>query len=425
MAIIVIYLIKVDKHCFGGVINKLCVMQKNNEMGESISFLLGAGFSAPKGYPVGNSLNDKLLKLTNEWISFSPDGRLTVSTDGTKPNFGYKTSYDIEFEFCLVLIKYYNSNVKCFDYEEFYDYLLGEAFADKEAERLATIYYLNSSDYSQLIAAMVNIYNQLISYHIKDSDNNKWYDNQPYLTGCCYPGYTGLFQYLKHINDESIVNVHTLNHDLFFESLNSTDFFSGQICDGFEELGSPYYGQLEKENRCYKCRLQYYTGNYNSKYRLFKLHGSLDYGIYSSSENGVFTPENYLKTRCNIGFSNLYKEISKDGHIEYENCWINYHSDFLTGTTSKIERYKEPILYKKMFELFQKNLNMADKLIIIGYGAKDSKINEMIEKNYDFTNKPSFIIDPYAGESVIKFSENINSKLINKHLENIVEEDFL
>lgn len=46
------------------------------------------------------------------------------------------------------------------------------------------------------------------------------------------------------------------------------------MCDGFEELGSPFYGELL---RTYKCRLSRYTGKYTKKIRLYKLHASKDY----------------------------------------------------------------------------------------------------------------------------------------------------
>jgi len=389
---------------------------------KSISILIGAGFSAPKGYPIGDNLNSNLLNLTTDLISFSPDGSLAISTDGTKPDFGGKTSYDIQFEFCLELINHFNKKKGKFDYEEFYDYLLDEAINDKEAEAIAEP-YLENSEFSQLVYGLKNIFNQLVSYHIKDNEGNKWHDNQPFLMGNTYDGYTGILRYLKTIEKDTIVNIYTLNHDLFFESLNNTEFFSGEICDGFEELGSPYFGVLEKEGRSYRCRLQRYTGNYNKKYRLYKLHGSLDYGVYSKSERGLFIPDNYIKTRYGIGFLHLFKEKMKSRKLVYEDCWINYHSDFLTGTTSKIDRYEEPLLYKKLFEIFRANLRAAEKLIIIGYGAKDLKINEMIFENFDFNKKKSFIIDPFPNEVLNGFAEKLKAKLINKQLEVIVNED--
>jgi len=80
-------------------------------------------------------------------------------------------------------------------------------------------------------------------------------------------------------------------------------------------------------------------------------------------------------------------------------------------------------LYKKLFELFKSNLQSADKLIIIGYGAKDSRINEMIMENFDYNNKKSFIIDPFYGEKVKDLSLKINAKLIRKQLNAIENND--
>lgn len=88
---------------------------------------------------------------------------------------------------------------------------------------------------------------------------------------------------------------------------------------------------------------------------------------------------------------------------------LNTMPIFLTGTTSKIQRYNEPLLFKKLFKRFKKNLKQADKLIIIGYGCKDKGINEIIKEYFDYHNKPTFIIDKYAGETVTDFCKDINA----------------
>ena len=58
-------------------------------------------------------------------------------------------------------------------------------------------------------------------------------------------------------------------------------------------------------------------------------------------------------------------------------------------------------------------------LIIIGYGCKDKGINEMIKDYFDYQNKPIFIIDKYAGESVEKFKDNVHAKLHKVDIDNI------
>lgn len=74
--------------------------------------------------------------------------------------------------------------------------------------------------------------------------------------------------------------------------------------------------------------------------------------------------------------------------------WIEYFYDFLSGTLSKIHHYNDRF-YKKLFKRFRLILNKAECLIIIGYGGRDSGINKYVLDNYDYRNKPSFIIDPY------------------------------
>lgn len=54
---------------------------------KSISFLLGAGFSAPMGFPIGNDMNESLLDFDDSILDFAPCGSLATSTDGTKPTF--------------------------------------------------------------------------------------------------------------------------------------------------------------------------------------------------------------------------------------------------------------------------------------------------------------------------------------------------
>lgn len=115
----------------------------------------------------------------------------------------------------------------------------------------------------------------------------------------------------------------------------------------------------------------------------------------------------------------------KDGNLVYENCWVNYHSDFLTGTTSKIIRYREPLLYQKLFKLFENNLTKSDMLIIIGYGCKDSEVNKIIVDKFG-KNKPCFIVDPYAGDTVQSFIKEMgnNTKLITTPLNYLKMDDF-
>jgi NAD-dependent SIR2 family protein deacetylase len=394
-------------------------------MNKKISVLLGAGFSAPMGYPIGNQLNDLLIKSIDDNFAFAPSGDLAISIDGSKPDFGYRTSYDIEFEFCHKLILHFEKKKGYFDYEEFYDYIVDEIENDKNIEDIAKPFLSDTTSLNSLKSGLKNVYTQVVAHYLKDRDGNSYYDNLPFIIDDNFHGYTGIMKSIKELSINSILNIHTLNHDLFFERFNNTSFLEGKLSNGFEELGSPYFGKLTVKDRKYMVRLQRYTGKYFGNLRLYKLHGSLDYQLYYRNEKGQLFPETYVKSRYGIGSTDLYKEIkNKISVLEYENCWINYHPDFLTGTTSKIQRYTEPLLFKKLFQLFKENLKNADKLIIIGYGAKDDEVNNIILEHFDFKNKKTFIVDPYAGDNVKEFGEKINAKLITKQLENINIKDF-
>ena len=110
-----------------------------------------------------------------------------------------------------------------------------------------------------------------------------------------------------------------------------------------------------------------------------------------------------------MGASDIIK--GRKSKFGYDISPFEYHADFLTGTTSKIQRYNEPLLFRKLFKKFKKNLQNAEKLIVIGYGCKDKGINEMIKEYFDYTNKPVYIIDKYAGDTVLEFGDNINAKI--------------
>lgn len=116
-------------------------------------------------------------------------------------------------------------------------------------------------------------------------------------------------KYLGELSRDYVINVHTLNHDLFFESLNRTDFINGEISDGFDEYGSEYYGVLKVKEAHYNCRLERYTGYYNTSIRLYKLHGSLDYVLYYRSKGATLLPDKYVKIRQNMSVSDLRRGL--------------------------------------------------------------------------------------------------------------------
>lgn len=388
---------------------------------KSISILLGAGFSAPKGYPIGNGMNNGLLNFDDEDVDFSPSGELAISADGRKPQFQIDGVYNVHqkyFIFCKRLIKEYSiAHDEKFDYELFYDFIKSDEVKEKRYRVLCDDLLGEFESFENYLFNVPHIYNQMAEHLLKDREGKNRYDDEPFKINNV-EGYNGFLNYLSQLNHEYIINVHTLNHDLLFESFNNTGYINGCISDGFDEYGSEYYGKLIHDNRTYHCRLERYTNRYNTAIRLFKLHGSLDYvPFYREVENGFMIPDRYVKIKWGMGAGDIMK--SRKSKLGYNISPSEYHADFLTGTTSKIQRYNEPLLFRKLFKRFKKNLRQADKLIIIGYGCKDKGINEIIKEYFDYQHKPSFIVGKYAGDMVVEFGEEIKAVLHKTDIDSI------
>lgn len=388
---------------------------------------MGAGFSAPKGYPIGNDMNDGLLNFDDKDIDFSPSGELAISTEGQKPQFqteGVYNAHQKYFIFCKRLIKEYAiAHNGEFDYELFYDFIKSDEVKEKRYQVLCDDLLSEFESFENYLFNVPHIYNQMAEHLLKDRNGKNRYDDEPFKINNV-EGYNGFLNYLSQLSREYIVNVHTLNHDMLFESFNNTLYINGVISDGFDEYGSEYYGKLMLDNRTYHCRLERYTNRYNTPIRLFKLHGSLDYvPFYRDVENGFMMPEKYVKIKWGMGAGDIMK--SRKSKIGYDISPFEYHADFLTGTTSKMQRYNEPLLFRKLFKRFKKNLRQADKLIIIGYGCKDKGINDIIKEHFDYQHKSSFIVDKYAGNMVIEFGKEINATLHRTDINSIESSLFI
>lgn len=399
-----------------------CAQAKNYTMNE-ISLILGAGFSANKGYPTGNVINDKILKLTPDDFSIYSDQSVHFKTrDEEDPNWHSEESKIKEF--VVNLISLFNVQNGGFDYEKFYDYYHDIYIGNKVVLELNKLCKSFNKKYKfhytahDLLSHTNRIFNQLIALCLVDSKGRQYYDPVHY-SGPIYPGYTGFLNCIKKWGETNIVHLHTLNHDIFLESLASSDWIQGKLSDGFSEMGSSYYGNYRE---LYKVRLPYFNNRYVGNYRLYKLHGSIDQYPFRIMRKGV---DSYVKAKYGVGTSELFKEVRnfKLKH-SYISDWIEFHPDFLTGTTSKIIRYREPWYYKKIFKHFVSNLSKSKSLIIIGYGGADDETNRLIHKKYKFEKYPAYIIDPFPHDRTISLAGLINAKIITKDPDNMDINDF-
>lgn len=180
-----------------------------------------------------------------------------------------------------------------------------------------------------------------------------------------------------------VLDFHSLNHDLFFESLSSTDAIQGTLADGFADLGSPYYGTLERDadggggrgTFSYTVRLPRFINRFNSRFNLYKLRGSVDHFAVRDRERET------VKSKLGVGPHTLRKESRESGALKYEQGYVDDYPSCLSGTTFKTLQYDSTPYYESVFEHFKSNLKRSSVLIVIGYGFGDSIINKLIAEH--------------------------------------------
>ncbi len=389
-------------------------LSKESKAKKHISLLLGAGFSIPAGYPLGEHVNKGIIEFENKNVAFSPDGTLVERDNDDDSDFSHnsKSQHFKIFLFCNRLIKLYNEKNGGFDYENFYDFIRPNA---ENADVLIPYYrngcaeFCGTCSYERMLWDVLPVFNQMVESLIKTKKDSPSADYKDFLN------------MIGEWSEDHFVDIHTLNHDLLFESFRRTFNLTGIISDGFDEYGSRYYGRLHCKDETHTVRLERYTGRYTTPVRLYKLHGSIDYVLFHSDRTGSLMPDKYVKRKCGMNYADL---LRADGSkMRYEKYPCACHADFLTGTESKIKRYGEPF-FKKLFHKFVNNLKNAEELIIIGYGCKDRKINQIITDNFDFRRKPSYIVDISPSEVVENFCRQINAKLVKSSVDKITGSTF-
>ncbi|MDP2277361.1 MAG: hypothetical protein Q8K51_03970, partial [Nitrospirota bacterium] len=299
----------------------------------------------------------------------------------------------VERNFIQEFIQFYNDRVLAngeeFHYEFFYDYYHEYMVNDNYPDDLFgfmqdfTRKYDLDKNAHDLLFQFDLCYNQLIAYLLEKQFK------QSYLVKPYHPSCDKFLNLVEILSQRFIVNLHSLNHDLYLEYLSDSDSIQKTMDDGFDEFNSPYYGKLLTDNERYMIRLSRFTDKFVQPFRLFKLHGSID-RYWFKGDDGT----ELIKLKFGLGNTDVYKEVIEDGQYKYEFSPLYYYPDFLSGTTYKIRRYSKGGYYPTIFNHFERNLNSSDYLIIIGYGFGDNVINDYIKDSF-LTNhsKIVFIVD--------------------------------
>ena len=385
-----------------------------------VSLIFGSGLSIPAGFPSASELNSRLSKIDASEISIHTDGSAWFLKGQTDPNAHWMRVKERTFiQNFLVL---YNSEVlkgqNNFDYEEFYDYYQQLKSSGNYSSSMNDLFpkyiegEVTDADKNQLLFEFNMYFNQLIE-NLLFKKFHRGHICEPYSEN-----FRALLLLLEKLGNKYTVNMHTLNHDLYIEHLSVSDSIKAEMDDGFEELGSPFYGESFNDYARYYVRLSRFTDKYTKRFRLFKLHGSIDHYWFGHEKEF-----DLIKLKYGISQNDIYKEIVEGSEKKYYHGTIEVYPDFLSGKEYKINKYSKGSYYPKVFEHFVKNLENSNSLVIIGYGFRDEEINNHISTYLQNHSKNIFVVDITKPNNSILENENvffIDGGVVNMNYEYII-----
>lgn len=347
-----------------------------------ISFLLGAGFSKPAGYPLASEINNKFKNLTYR------DFMIHTSQSAWLIDRGIEQNWIIEkyqYMFVEEFIKFYNDKIIAgldFNYEDFFDYYTDLYRRDElsDSENIFFTQFGREYDYPlghhDLLHSFNSTYNQLIAHFI----TVEWPISASSLKPYSKQEHAEFLYLLEYLSGNYKVHIHSLNHDLLMEKYFHTQTLGNKISDGFDDSYSPYFANITldinkggiRNPYTYDIRLRRFKNKYDSIFNLYKLHGSVDNYVFNLNNKKY----DMIKWAYRINEGSVYKEITTHyGEIKKENFYMDVIPEFLSGTTEKLRHYERTVYYNQVFQHFFQNLSNSKHLIVIGYGFKDSKIN--------------------------------------------------
>jgi hypothetical protein len=373
----------------------------------NVSLLLGSGFSVPADYPTATKINERMRRIDATEICVHTSGKASFLKDEKYPNADQMRVE--ERAFVQDFLEFYNKRVltpgEMFDYETFYDYYNAAYRDGAYPDDLAT--FLNDflqnkvevvTDGNDLLMKFNDTFSQLLA-GLLTKPIDRAHLCKPY-----HPSHSAFLLLLEELGKVHTVHIHTLNHDLYMEHFNQSDAIQGELDDGFEELGSPFYGQKYEQFATYMIRLSRFTNTYGKRFRLYKLHGSIDH-FWSNYNDGSFL----IKIPWGIDAHEIHREFKRDEKLWYEHNPSDVVPEFLSGTTQKIARYERGPYYPRVLEHFVRNLEASNTLIVIGYGFRDERINQYLEKLFlDNPRKSMIVVDVVLPKNPLMNRENVH-----------------
>lgn len=363
-----------------------------------VTFLLGAGFSKPFGGPLVFDLHDIVSEKPKMYFDMSSfevrDYTLRDIYSNTQRFHDEKelpsTKEQIEFftKYKSFLVAEY---LKVKHSLPSYELVLGQMSRDT---LLFDIYdnpdYTNyprrnkiielgdfieskfetNSKYYNLIINCLDFLTLLVFHRIKESIDTEQVP-EPLIT-----------EYIK--KSTTNVNILSLNYDNIVEDLLLKNGI--EYSDGFEN---------EKwdisEFPIYKFNASSFEVD---KVKLFKLHGSINYGFV-----GINTVGKYIETTTIRFNSKDMAEIKSE--LKAKEGYTFHNREFIIGSYNKAEKYFRRT-FIDLFNIGISKLNLSDTLIVIGYSFQDIPINLIISNwlKKNVNNKMIVINGNYNGTEI-------------------------
>lgn len=364
----------------------------------NISFLLGAGFSFECKIPLTKDFNN-LIDESNEELRFEP-GKNMVRQKTRYDYFtnSFRKTSDCRYNdedfiiFYNNLIKYYRKERKRLDIKDYnFESIIGSIQFDLLHYK-NTLLISSFSRKSELDSIFKTVFNEEFNDACKLGLLNdcikfltkKVFDKIHSSTKLISEKYQ-LFIDLINSNSKT-VNILTTNYDEIVEKLLELNKIP--YSDGFSKESDSILESVEEFKN--QNLLYFSESNFNiEKVNLFKLHGSINWGMI-----GIDTVNNFIENYCvkydfnnSIEITELLNEKFKPKHI-----FSNY--EYLIGSFNKSEGY-----YKHPYNRIQFHANnqlfKSDTLFCVGYGFSDRSLNLLLVSwlKYDRNNR-IIVIDP-------------------------------
>lgn len=348
----------------------------------SVSFLLGSGFSVPAKFPRTGDLNARLSTIKESEIQIHSSLSARFLDGDTDPNAWFMHKEDRFF--VESFLNFFNQSIlknAPFDYEEFWDFCESIASDSSQAafNSFCDEFRMKNQvqrDNFNLIMDFRRTYSQLIADRLRKplQHANTWL-------------YEPFSEWVESFTETGQVSIFTLNHDRLWETVLDRAGLFSKYSDGFTDLGSEYYYDNDHGDLV---KLPLFVNKFDGPINLFKLHGSID--TYRSRFLPGCPPIKMVRGASRHMITREFFD-EKLQEVRREEAPRDVEPLFLTGRNSKAESYQQDPFYKVLFGHFQNNLNSTDRLVIIGYGFRDPGITDCLCKFADRRGTSCIVVD--------------------------------